>query len=326
MSDLIDTHGAIEIREFEFMNALWTLMRAHREFSNLEYQPKYELDSRVLLPDMVCDMNHQKIVIECKPTGPYSLQKVDTVIAQLERYGRAVGTTKQILAFPSDLLSKYTDRLHEANIEVWDLEAIGKIFRGQLSTIQDTKLYSLLMRHGVQRTIEDQLAEELQAIPRGRGHWSVYQKKLAIIVEHLFCPALGKPIYELFDEPKVNRRDIIMPNHCSDGYWFYVRSKYMADYIVIDAKNFTDKIKKEEILQMANYLKEYGCGLFGIICARGEVDRDAFITRTEQWMVHRKLIVFLSDDDVLQMLSLRRDGLQPEEVIRQKIDDFRLAL
>ena len=46
----------------------------------------------------------------------------------------------------------------------------------------------------------------------------------------------------------------------------------------------------------------------------------------EQWMIHRKLILILNDDDVHAMLIAKRDGYSPEDVVEQKIERFRLSI
>ncbi|MGO4755768.1 hypothetical protein AB4212_45455, partial [Streptomyces sp. 2MCAF27] len=45
-----------------------------------------------------------------------------------------------------------------------------------------------------------------------------------------------------------------------------------------------------------------------------------------QWMQHDKMIVTLTDADIAQMLTAKSFGNDPSEVIRQKIEDFRLGV
>jgi hypothetical protein len=46
----------------------------------------------------------------------------------------------------------------------------------------------------------------------------------------------------------------------------------------------------------------------------------------ELWAVHSKLIIVLTDTDIEQMLLAKASGGQSEEIIRQKIEDFRLSM
>jgi hypothetical protein len=117
-----------------------------------------------------------------------------------------------------------------------------------------------------------------------------------------------------------------MANYADDGYWHFMRTHYQADFVVIDAKNYKGKVKKSEVLQLANYLSARGTGLFGMITTRKGADTGATWTIREQWVLYSKLIVVLNDEDLDQMLTARDAGAEPWAVIRQKIEDFRLSV
>jgi hypothetical protein len=117
-----------------------------------------------------------------------------------------------------------------------------------------------------------------------------------------------------------------MPNYAAHGFWRYMREKYHADHIVIDAKNYSKPVSKNQILQMANYLSEHGAGLFGLIATRKGQDANSNHILREQWLMHRKLILILTDEDIMQMLTTKRAGGDAEPLIQQKIEDFRLSI
>lgn len=102
--------------------------------------------------------------------------------------------------------------------------------------------------------------------------------------------------------------------------------RYTADYIVVDAKNYQKNITKGEVLQIANYLKEHGPGLFGIIITRNGVSESAFYTLKEVWAIHKKMLIILLDNDIEQMLLEKLANREPENIVRQKIEDFRLSI
>jgi hypothetical protein len=43
-------------------------------------------------------------------------------------------------------------------------------------------------------------------------------------------------------------------------------------------------------------------------------------------MLHGKMIITLNDDDLLHMLENTKSGADPEDLVRQKIEDFRLGM
>jgi hypothetical protein len=77
---------------------------------------------------------------------------------------------------------------------------------------------------------------------------------------------------------------------------------------------------------VANYLNPRGTGLFALILGRTDLDEAARWTCREQRVHYSKLIVGLSDVDVVQMVRIRTGGGDPAELVRQKIEDFRLGI
>jgi HJR/Mrr/RecB family endonuclease len=165
-------------------------------------------------------------------------------------------------------------------------------------------------------------SKQLQSIKPGKEQWSIYQKLISDILELLFIPPLEPPRYEHPDREADNRRDMIFENSAITGFWKTIKDTYDGHYIVVDAKNYTDTISKKPVLEIAHYLKSYGCGMFGIIaCRKGESKSSKSAIR-EQWIGNKKLIIVIDDNDLQEMLKIN----SPEEVIRRKIADFRMHL
>jgi hypothetical protein len=84
-------------------------------------------------------------------------------------------------------------------------------------------------------------------------------------------------------------------------------------------------VKKKEVLQIANYLKNFGTGLFGIIISRVGADASAIQTVREQWAHYQKMILILDDTHVVAMLnaSVRGDAAS---VLAKEIQEFRLSM
>lgn len=173
---------------------------------------------------------------------------------------------------------------------------------------------------------EDNLTTALRKLSAGSEEWSTYQQLAGDIFTHVCCPPLGPPRYEHSDAEGRNRRDLIYENANDHLFWRSLRDIYHAHYIVVDAKNSANELDKRPIIDIAHYLKPYGCGMFGIILSRvGAGDAGMHAIR-EQWIGNQKMIVVLNDTDLLQMLDLKKRNSAPEEVIRVKIADFRMRL
>src|SRR5260370_18835383 len=135
--------------------------------------------------------------------------------------------------------------LVQEEIELWDLKYIAHEFAGQIDGLGPSYfrvlLVSQLCREG-KPSPEQLLIAKLRATAKGKKDAAVYQKTVGDILELLFCPPLTKPISEHSDNAKANRRDFILPNYADSGFWRSIREKYCADYIVVDAKNYSKKV------------------------------------------------------------------------------------
>jgi len=324
----IKTHEGI--REFDFVNYLFQLLKLNRQFRNVRTEVRFGA-GRDFVADLVAeekiDNQWLKIVIECKVASSYTRDRLLIILGQLNSYRRYIDSARLIFAFPGELHSSTYQLFRESNLEIWDLTYISNRFKQEIPKVYHPVLQSMLMAQ--KPTVvppERRLIQDLKALKPGKADWSKYQKLIGQVLERLFCPPLLTPISELPDAPKINRRDFILPNYSEDGFWAFIRSQYSGDYIVADAKNYSRKVKKRNVLQISNYLKKHGAGLFGLIICRNGGDNSCIQTLREAWAIDRKLIIVLTDDDIEKMLIEKSSGRNPEIIVRQKIEDFRLAL
>ncbi|MFD9735680.1 hypothetical protein [Umezawaea sp. NPDC059074] len=283
------------------------------------------------------------LLIEVKNNPPQTHTRLQEAVEQLRRYGeeymkhfrrrpQLALATPGVLSRPS--LSYLADQGVRGYDRYWIAESAERVGLG--ARVQEILGHVDLSREGqvesdgrkldILQSAEQELVTRLQQIPAGRSHWNPYQRVCLDILDHLFSPPLTRGRWEVSNAAKINRRDIIMPNYSTEGFWYHLRQAYRADHIVIDAKNFAGNVSKNQVLQMANYLSRHGTGLFGIIVTRTGGDKSALYVRREQWMMHDKMILVLDDSDLVQMLTNRSEGDKSELLMQQKIEDFRLDI
>lgn len=313
-------------REVEFIEFLATLLRrtsSHTVLSEVRLAPRKVVD-------LVVDSGHQVSIIETKRNSPQTRLRIDDALEQLKGYLAAAAdgpfagrTLRPILAIPNSLSGEKIAYLQREGVEVWDGSIIAQM---AISAGLKEEASRFVGEQHFRPTNPPAFAEKLLQLPRGKGSWSPYQKLCRDIAEFLFCPPLRSPIWESSNDAEVNKRDFILPNYATDGFWRFLREKYYADYVVVDAKNYQDGIEKKEVLQIANYLSRHGTGLFALIMTRSDPRESGLYTIRDQWIQHGKLIVTLNDREIEQMLVDQSFGNDPSELIRQKIEDFRLSI
>ncbi|MFT6914741.1 MAG: hypothetical protein ACJAWL_001037 [Motiliproteus sp.] len=320
-------------REHEFISFLSELISNNDSYKNVQIEPllgkntRYRVD---LIVNRVRQNTKENLLIECKSFLIRGMARSKGIIEQLKKYKEEYGNCQMVLAVPGTLKERELEIFSTENIEVWDLGYIANNFKPQIQNASPSyykTLFLTQLHRASKSTREEELIDSLEKCPSGRADCYVYQSLVGDILEHLFTPPLNKPIPELADKSKSNRRDFIMPNYSDKGFWSFMREKYGADYVIVDAKNYTRKVKKTEALQMANYLKSHGAGLFGIIVSRkGGDSAGCEHTLREQWLISKKMILVLSDDDIIEMLMAKSDGRPPEDVLGRKIEQFRLSM
>lgn len=319
-------------REVEFVDFLASLLRAHPAYHDVVQDAVFGREIRYqadILAERSDATGNERLLIECK-TAPPGSENLQRRIREFRQRQEAYGDCRFVLSVPATFSERDLKALKEKKIEVWDLEYIASNFKTQIQSLP-ISYYKILFLTRINRkpvlAPEQKLLDRLRKTPPGLKDWNIYQSIVGDILELLFCPSLARPIAQHSDLTRANRRDFILPNYVNDGFWSFMREKYGADYIVVDAKNSAKKIGKNDVLQIANYLKPHGAGLVGVIvCRKGGDAGGCQVTLREQWLVHQKLILVLDDEDLEAMLLTKSDARRPEELIQRKIEQFRLSM
>lgn len=314
-------------REIEFVNFLYQILRESDTYNDIKVEAIIGESKRARADILIQNKRGQeKILVECKSNKAITRNHSSKIIEQILEYGKLVGECKKVLAIPGRLPSEIRQKIESHGIEIWDADYIIKNYLNEIKKADSSYFKMLLSAIAGEKfdAREKILLDNLKVCKPGRDECYIYQNLIGEIIEELFCPPLEKPIQEKSDLTKSNRRDFIVPNYATDGFWSFMREKYSADYVVADAKNYSRKVKKTDVLQIANYLKPHGAGLFGVIFSRNGGDSSGCLhTIREQWMVHQKLILVLDDTDVENML-ISSDGAA--NVIGAKVEEFRLSM
>lgn len=172
----------------------------------------------------------------------------------------------------------------------------------------------------------EKMITRLDNCPEGMTGCYEYESICVHILDKLFVPPLGKVHIQCRTESGNDVRDAIFPNRSDDKNWKFIREKYNADFILFEFKNYAKKgtgIDKHTVNQISSYLKPTLTN-FGIICSKKKPSRSALIKRSEEFRDHKKLILFLSNEDLKKMLRLKCQKLEPSDVIIDLIDKFRM--
>jgi hypothetical protein len=172
----------------------------------------------------------------------------------------------------------------------------------------------------------DALRHRLETCPAGQAGWREFEDVSRDILTHLFVPPLREPVIQPRSYSGIDRRDVIFPNRNPPGAgnWGLLRHDLDARLVLVEFKNYdSTDIGKDETNQIRNYLTA-AMGRLAILCCNKTPVESAFIKRKSIYSEERKVIIFLTPDDMVEMLHIQDRGEDPSDLIVDLIDQFYL--
>ena len=318
--------------DYQFEEYVKQLLEANNAYVNISKYRK--INDKVIDADIIFEkadsLKKSLFVAEVSVAPSFTQNEISKIVKRLLEHKEKAAYIAPVFITPSEIPQKYMKTLNKNGIELWDKSFIENEFYSQILETEESRFRAFfdLSKKAVDEPDEFlSLIDELKQCPSGWDNWVIYQKLVRKILGLLLCPPLDSPIPQSSDKTKRNRRDYILPNYSRENdIWEFLRNRYSADFIVVDAKNSGKYISKEDILQIANYLKKDGAGLFGIIIARKGTNDSSEDALRDAWIHQQKMIVVLNDDDIEQMILSKKNGGDPARLILDKIQDFRLLI
>jgi hypothetical protein len=167
------------------------------------------------------------------------------------------------------------------------------------------------------------LLNKLDACPKGIPGWRNYEKVVTEILRFLFVPPLNGPTEQPRSFSGIDRRDAIFGNRnmSPDTMWGKLRIELDARMPLFEFKNFTGEVGKDEVDQTRNYLTGT-IGRLAILCSRTKPSAEAKLRRNHAFTQERKVILFLSDENLREMLRMKERGSDPTDFLMDLLEMF----
>lgn len=125
----------------------------------------------------------------------------------------------------------------------------------------------------------------------------------------------------------IHRRDIIYPVPMGiTGFWGYVQNAFSATGVIVDAKNYSEELPKDQVVMVSKYFGAKKLGNFGIIVSRKDPSASARKQQIDRWVHHEEMIICLSDDDLRRMIIQKEANNNPEVILNKHIFEIRKAI
>ncbi len=170
------------------------------------------------------------------------------------------------------------------------------------------------------------LIDRLRSCPLGMEGWSEYENICIDILNYLFVPPLSPPKIQPRTYSGIDRRDAVYPNRNFDNNcsWGKLYSELDARMILFEFKNYDKSdIGKEEVNQTSSYLTRPMGKLAIMICSKLP-DHSAHIKRNSIYSEYGKVILFVTKEELEEMLYIKERGEDPADLLIDLLEWFYL--
>ncbi|WP_020166609.1 MULTISPECIES: hypothetical protein [Methylotenera] len=186
------------------------------------------------------------------------------------------------------------------------------------SGISPVDLFKIQGNENFNTPIND-LITELKTIESGNKDAKRYEKLVLRILTRLFSPLLNNPDPQSSSHDGREIIDITYYNGANEGFWNDAKILWRATTITFELKNMDD-LSNEEFFQIAARLNDIR-GMIGFLISRKKdhLDIQRAYRRLDK---ERKVILCLTDEDLINMLEMDANGKNATEYIQAIYREF----
>lgn len=151
------------------------------------------------------------------------------------------------------------------------------------------------------------LKEKLQRIKPGQGQFQQYEEVCVEILKYVLGDYLTMWNVQEKTDNGMYRFDLCckIKNGASQDFFDMVQQYFNTKYIVFEFKNYSDKITQKEIYTTEKYLYEKALRRVAVIISRQGADDNALAAARGSLRETGKLILCLSDKDILELIDIK---------------------
>lgn len=212
----------------------------------------------------------------------------------------------------------FSDLLKELSLREFSIiEDFKNILEKEINVLpKSTQIFS--------DTSKEKIIHRLTQCKKGKEAWQEYENICIEILKISF-----KKSFRNFDvriqqrnENGIDIKDAVIPNRSEIPLWRDVRMDFGAKNIVFEFKNYTDKIGKQQLIQVSNYLKKKVYGKFAIVFSREGISTNGEEEQKELLIHDDKMIIVLDDNKLIQLFR----SVNPEYILEDIITDLEMKI
>ena len=109
-------------------------------------------------------------------------------------------------------------------------------------------------------------------------------------------------------------------------FWEMAERYFNSKYVIFEFKNYSDKVTQKEIFTTVRYLYTKALRGIAIIVSPHGTDTNANKAIRGVLRDEGKLIISLTNDELVRMLQMKEDGEEPTDYLSDKLDELLIDL
>lgn len=302
-------------------------------------------------PDLMASKDECNYIFEVKLYRDLVISKniIDNAINYVRNYQYKLGSENYsfILIMFCSVDSEYKREVYERyNIIIWDISNLLYLASGY------ENIYNLFIRaipyftSNIKRekpiSFENEFVEvevsrqskyeefrvRLDNCPFGNEE-NVSKEYEAIcndMIKYLFETEFFQMVPQHYTYDRVFRMDLICSLKGTTAFWKFLIDFYRTKFVVFEYKNYGEPISQNLIFVTEKYLLSAALRNVVFIISRKGFDRNANMMALSSLKNDNKLIVELTDEDMLSMVRIKEDGEEASDYLMNKVESILMSI
>jgi len=170
------------------------------------------------------------------------------------------------------------------------------------------------------------LIQRLKECPPGKGHFPEYEKTCTEAIKYMFDNDLIGWWTQQSSNDGLNRYDLLCRIRSKNEFWKMLLTDFNSRFILFEFKNYNKEITPHEIYTTERYLYQTANRNMAIVFSRKGPTENCYKASTGALREYGKLVIHISDDDLIEVLQRMDKGDDPNELLFKKHDEIMISI
>jgi len=169
------------------------------------------------------------------------------------------------------------------------------------------------------------LTERLEKCSKGKKAFAEYESICSDIIKYLFDDEFSITKEQHNSADNLFRMDLICSLKGNSEFWRLLIQHYNSRFIVFEYKNYNKHLDQNLIYITEKYLFNAALRNVAIIISREGFSKNAETAARGCLKENGKLIIDITDNDLIQMINIKDDGEEPADYLLNKLENYLMS-